>query len=466
MNGGPTVRRLHREREERRQLQGYGARRAFRLLGRRAGMATATPPEPGEFAGQFVCLGTTRRPSAPVAPVESQRPAFPLRMGGVLGVGTRQGVIVIDGRLGHLQRHKQSSTDIPVAYGGVQQYVRFDSTVERRLGEALEARWTSLRQWCRHAGEQRYAELDALQGTPPVIALDRIDGFVNERLIPFIDAYVDNEVESTSAPDQALPVAAVVERVMPALDGSFAFVAGRWLRLIPFFGNPRPGQPLLEVGTEQLIGIQSQPASTALNGYDTALREAVSAACAGATEDGADDGSRQDTHSECDLYRRDPYGIIRTPRGRYFVTQRQPPYVVEGMDKKLYYFDGAEIGIQITSTRVKGVITSACVQVLHSYRHMFVGSLGVGNFICMPRDYPYYQDLYRQPLERALLEHLESGRMTLCAGYQPVNASIHRIQTVGRKTIGLAEVRRRNLPVYWFNEPRRKVSSKVMSTFV
>ena len=106
------------------------------------------------------------------------------------------------------------------------------------------------------------------------------------------------------------------------------------------------------------------------------------------------------------------------------------------------------------------------MQALHAYRHMFVGSLGPGNFICMPRDPSYYQDLYRRPLEHALLAHLESARMTLCAGYQPVNAAVHRIQSVGRKAISLSEVKRRKLPVYWFHEPRRPARSKVMSTFV
>ncbi len=289
----------------------------------------------------------------------------------------------------------------------------------------------SIWQWFSQAGVRSYAELDGWSAPLSAVTVDRVDGFVAERLIPFIKDYVDEHGIQEQQPS-AFSVVSVVDRVMPGLAGSFAFLAGRWMRLIPFFGRPRPGQPLLRVGNEFLVGIQSQPSAVAVATCDTALQDAV----------------------------------IRTPRGRCFMCQRLPPYVVEGMDKKLYYFDSAEIGIHVTTTQVQSVITCACVQVLHSYKHMFVGGLGTGSFICMPRDYSYYQALNRQPLERALIEHLESARMTLCAGYQPVNSSVHRIQSVGCRTISLPEVHRRNLPVYWYYEPRRSARSKVMSMFV
>lgn len=332
--------------------------------------------------------------------------------------------------------------------------------VEDRLAQTVRARLPSIWQWFNQVGTRGYAELDAWSASPSAQATDRVDGFVAERLIPFIRGYV--EEHGVKEPQSSVfSVESVVDRVMPGLADSFAILAGRWMRLIPFFGRLKPGQPLLRVGNEYLVGIQPQPSAVAVATCDTALQEAVSAACAIAVRDGDCDGS----HSG-DLYRRDPYAVIRTPRGRCFVCQRQPPYVVEGMDRKLYYFDSVEIGIHLSATQVQSVITCACVQVLHAYKHMFVGTIGCGNFICMPRDHSYYQALNRQPLERALLEHLESARMTLCAGYQPANSSVHRIQTVGRRTISLAEVRRRNLPVYWYFEPRRSARSKVMSMFV
>ena len=453
MNGGPTVRRLHREREQRLRQGGHGARRPDWLPHRRILTGNAPLPEPGEFGREFTGLRATHGPGrAAFTTSQLLRAPFPVDMAGVLGVGANQGVLVMDGRLGHFFRHQQSPTDPQVECGGATQYIHFEGTVGQRLAQTLEASWASLRQWCSEEGGRHYAELDVLSGQPAGVALDRLDGFVNERLIPFIQEYTDGEEKEggRNPMQRELSDESVVERVAPALDGCFAFVPGRWLRLVPFCGKPRPGELLLKVGAEQLIGIQSQPESIALAGYDTALQEAVTTADAGAG------------NSECDLYRNERYAVIRTPRGRYFVCQRLPPYVVEGIDKKLYYFEGAEIGIQITSTQVKGVITSACVQVLHSYRHMFVGSLGIGNFICMPRDFAYYEDLYRRPLERALLEHLESGRMTLCAGYQSVNACVHPIQSAGRKTIGPSEVRRRNLPVYRFRDPRRRAGPKVI----
>ena len=79
---------------------------------------------------------------------------------------------------------------------------------------------------------------------------------------------------------------------------------------------------------------------------------------------------------------------------------------------------------------------------------MFVGSLGYGNFLCMPRDSQYFRDMYEMPLEEALLHHLESARMTLCAGYMPLNSAYHPIRSLGRRTLSEREARRRHLPIY------------------
>ncbi len=437
--------------------QPYGRQRTTRRPRAHNGRANTPEIEPG-----YLHHGLVPHPELVVPAAASPKAPFPLSIVSVLGAtGNCDGVFVLDGQLGRLSQHKQSPTDLFVEYGGIRQYIHFQASVEERLGETVRARLPSIWQWFSQAGARRYAELDGWSTPLSAVAVDRVDGFVAERLIPFIEEHVEEQGALEQQPS-AFSFESVVDRVMPGLAGSFAFLAGRWMRLIPFFGRPRPGQPLLRVGNEYLVGIQSQPSAVAVATYDTALRDAVCAACAAA----ARDGDHSDTRSGGDLYRQEPYAVIRTPRGRCFVCQRLPPYVVEGMDKKLYYFDGAEIGIHVTTTQVQSVITCACVQVLHSYKHMFVGTLGTGNFICMPRDHSYYQALNREPLERALIEHLESARMTLCAGYQPVNSSVHRIQSVGRRTISLSEVRRRNLPVYWYYEPRRSARSKVMSMFV
>ena len=449
MNGGATVRRFHREREVR--LQHPGTRRMMLPPALNRNTITA------DLAPGFMPVGT-----APIPPIAVKAP-FPLSMASVLGVNASQGTIVIDGQLGRFHRHQQSPADMLVAFGGVREYVHFEASVEDLLAQTIRARLPSIRQWLSQAGKRLYAELDGSIAPLSTAAVDGVDAFVNERLIPFIKDYVEEREGIEELPHRLL-VESTVERVLPALDKCFAFISGRWLRLIPFFGRPKPGQHLLKLGNQYMIGIQSQPASVVVTSYNTALQDAVRAVFATLADDGDDDSDSDD--GECDIYRHEPYAVIRTPRGRCFVCQRLPPYAVEGIDKKLYYFDSAEIGIHIATTQVRSVITSACVQVLHSYRHMFVGTLGIGNFICMPREYSYYQDLNRQPLEGALLEHLESARMTLCAGYQPANSSVHRIQSVGRRTISLSEARKRNLPVYWYYEPRRGARSKVMSMFV
>ncbi|MFP6642832.1 MAG: hypothetical protein VCF24_04615 [Candidatus Latescibacterota bacterium] len=61
------------------------------------------------------------------------------------------------------------------------------------------------------------------------------------------------------------------------------------------------------------------------------------------------------------LYRDDTYAVVRTPRGRTYVVQRVPPYVVEGIDKKLYYFDGVDIGLLVRAcSRVTCSRRSVC----------------------------------------------------------------------------------------------------------
>jgi hypothetical protein len=183
--------------------------------------------------------------------------------------------------------------------------------------------------------------------------------------------------------------------------------------------------------------------------FDGLLEDVVRTSLAAEVTPGRTDG----------LYRDDTYSVVRTPRGRTYVVQRVPPYVVEGIDKKLYYFDGVEIGLLVRALQPRDLFTPQCVQVLQDYRHMFV--YGFGNYICMPREQTYFRELDRSPLAEGILQQLEAARMTLCAGYMPQNAVMRPVTRVSRREIALDEARRRRLPIYWYYKPRRPLMARV-----
>jgi len=160
--------------------------------------------------------------------------------------------------------------------------------------------------------------------------------------------------------------------------------------------------------------------------------------------------------SPWDLYRDEVYAVVCTPRGRYFVCQRLPEYAVEDMDGTLYYFEGVEIGIQLASTSPAKVLRAVCVQVMHPYRHMFVGNIGGAALVCMPRPASYFAELHGLDLAEGLLRHLEAARMTLCAGYTPDSAPWHPLASLKRKVVSAEEAARRGLPVYWFARKKAK----------
>ncbi len=361
-------------------------------------------------------------------------------------------VVVVDGRVGLVVSESHAPEDRSVEFDTFSGYVHFVGTLGSLLARAVRLRQPSLRHWAAASAGSAYAELDRPGLTPSAIIADRVDAFVYDRLIPFLKDLRHQRPERKRPP----AAAALEPSLVPELDDRFAFIAERWYQLVPFFGSSGRGSFVFRLQDQQFIGLRTESTRAAVGRYDSLLRDAVCAALPSHQI-----GSRE----HCDLYHDDRYSVIRTPGGRHFLSYRLPPYVIEGVDRKLYHFDGAEIGIAITSIDVRQVITSQAVQVLHAYRHMFVSFMGNGHFVCMPRGLPYFNELYRLPLEEALLRHLESGRLTLCAGYQPSNAVLHPIQATGRRTISLNEARKRSLPVYWYDRPRRGIRSKVMSMF-
>ena len=456
MNGGPTVRRIHRERAISEAARHSDSIRRFHTRCRRPRSDPAAPVPCRELQERALLPIPVAARGCPLNREPVRPSPFPLSVGSIFGLQKYGNVIVLKRQVGVVIPQPCSCEDIAVESTSLSGFFHAVGSVDSLLKRVVQLRLTSLNQWAATSdGPGRYAEID-LHGAGPAAACgDRIDRFVHEKLIPMLrllDQQALNSKRGTPAPGQQH-----VSATLPDLEDRFAFVGDRWHELVPFFGDSRRHQLTIRLRDVTLLAVRDESRTAALARYDALLRDELLATLAPPRPGGSG--------GQCDLYRDERYAVMRTPRGRYFVSQLLPAYVIESIERKLYYFDAAEIGIAITSTNVRKVVSPQAVQVMHAYRHMFVGFMGDGHFLCMPRDQTYFDELHRLPLECSLLRHLESGRLTLCAGYQPVNAGVHPIHTTGRRTISLAEARKRHLPIYWYDRPRRALRSRVMSMF-
>ena len=455
MNGGPTVRRIHRERALAEGARHPHSRRRARARRRPSRSDPAAVAHFGDVDVRELLPIPLIAQRCPRDQEPARRSRFPLSVASVFGLLKYKTVIVLNRQVGVVMPKPCSSADVAVESSSFSGYLHVMGSVDSLLKRAVQLRLTSINQWAATSeGPDRYAELDCYAARPSAAVGDRIDGFVHEKLIPTLQQ-LDRQARH-KAQGSPSPVPPPVSATLPDLEDRFAFVGDRWHEMVPFFGASSRHQQTMRIRDMALLGVRDESTKAAVARYDTLLRDELLTATS-ARHSGAD--------GQCDLYRDERYAVIRTPRGRYFVCQFLAPYVVESMDRKLYYFDAAEIGIAITSTDVRKVVTPQAVQIMHSYRHMFVGFMGGGHYLCMPREGSYFDELHHLPLERSLLCHLESGRLTLCAGYQPVNAAVHPIQATGRRTISLGEAKKRHLPIYWYDRPRRALRSKVMSMF-
>jgi hypothetical protein len=419
---GPTVRRIHRERE-------MGMRQSVMAGGGEEFTHTLVP---AGARRQGLAVRSGRTPNRKKV---AGNAAFPLDMATVLGLGRDPELAVMDGRVGRICRRLPGVNEPVVALAEKRWPILFSGPVRERLTRSLRPHLSGLRHWAGTQTEAReYADLDSsdlemASGNSKGIGL-----FVNERLIPRLRGAVFFDEKEDMAVAESL-----VDGLLARLEPEFAFVDGRWYGLVPFCGEPGPRQPEFTVGKDRFLGLRVGSAVDALARYDAVLREAVRAVFPAEGGDWEERGY---------LYRGKGGAVMRTPSGRYFACLQMPPYVVEGDDRKLYSFEAVEIGIQVVSTDVRKAIRPVSVQVLHAYRHMFVSGWGGGNFICMPRPESYYEELCQLPLEEALMRHLESARMTLCAGYTPLSSPAHSIQSLGRPVLSEEEAQRRGLLIY------------------
>ena len=441
MLGGPTVRRIHREREQREaSRRDLGDERSstasagghhsvrFRMLEPAVAGRAALPlhTAPARFAFSL------HERSAGVA----DRAACPLRMADILGLESGDAAAVIDGDLVPITKARVGGRGATYSYearsgDGL-------SDLATRVDRSIHHQLPAIEQWARTRGANgRYAPLDRHGPRPSRQSDALIARFVHERLIPALEQGDDSEHRHISRSRITISH----RQVLPRLERSFAFVGSRWYELVPLLRHTAisPGSSATRarsVSRNQSVvshgdAATVRPHSRAGGGRDPRLR--------GVGRPGS--------------VRRPAIPSISHAGGRYFLSRRISQYAIEGRDRKLYCFGEAEFGIQIAGLRPAEVITPYGVRVFtEHYPHMFVDSLGGALVICMPRSQAYFRSLFRLPLEEALQRHLESARLTLCAGYVPENSLLHPIHVLGRKTISEGEALLRQLPVYRYSE--------------
>ncbi|MFH1572200.1 MAG: hypothetical protein ABIL09_29690 [Gemmatimonadota bacterium] len=431
---GPTVRRLHREREAALDWHlGPLAGRSHR--GRRQAGVPLAAAAPAAAGGGPGTAPPWQRGPHPV------RGAFPLPLAPLLDLRPGRDLLVLEGRIGVLDPDVPRPGDATVEWhrsGG--RRVRFGDMLEERVLSAARLRLPGLRSWALGAAQALpYSQLDG-GGLPRLPGpAQGVEAFVRDRLIPCLGAQARGYRPAATP----VPPADFLAGTLGHLGRSFALAGGWWHELIPFFGCPPGGHFAVRVGSQQLLGLRALGQAAALRQCEQELEEAVLAAFPPAPSG----------PSSCDLYRDEVYAVICTPGGRFYVCQRVPEYVVEDVDGTLYHFEGVEIVIHVASTSAAAVIRPVCVQVMQEYRHMFVGHIAGGAYVCMPRPSAYFAEVHGLRLEEALLRHLEAARMTLCAGYTPDSAPWHPLGTLRRRVLSAEEAERRGLAVYWFPRP-------------
>ena len=437
MLGGPTVRRIHRDREQREAARrgladepspvasagGHHSVR-FRMLGR-AVAGRAAPPRTERAQSARSLAGRSAR--------AADGAACPLRMADILGLGSADSAAVIDGDIVAVEKAQVGGMGLTQSsYHAIGGNARTD--LAARVDHSISHQLAAIEQWARTRGANaRYAPLDRHGPRPSRQSGAQIARFVHERLIPALEQGGDPGQRQISR--SRITISA--HQLLPRLERSFAFVGSCWFELVPFLGTPQYRQFHLRRGQGEFLGIRASSRTATLRRYDRILKQVVEETFGAETREGPD------------LFVNQRYRVIRTPAGRYFLSQRILPYAIEGRDAKLYWFGEAEFGIQITGLRPAEVFTPYGVRVYaEHYPHMFVDSLGGALVICMPRSQTYFRGLFRLPLEEALQRHLESARLTLCAGYVPENSLLHPIHVLGRKTISEGEALRLKVPVY------------------
>ena len=437
MLAGPTVRRLHREREGQAWEERSSRQQAVRE-GRGASGGSSAPLSPP------VRIRAT-------GPSLGHRSDFPLSMESLLE-GTRSGdVAVLGGEILHITPRVPLPGEEGVELNGRRRGAYAGGRLRERLLQACERDSLRLYAWAGgYRAQGQYQKLDSICKSRSVGQVRRIEAFLEEELIPHLQAWNAGQSGIPTSPRRVDSLGAIFKRGLPGLEvePAFAFVGSRWYDLVSFFGRPTAGRFHLRWGRQQFVGHHCQHRRRALERYDQLLERAVGAALAPTVAQGV---------RTLGGYRDACHAVVRTPKGHHFLCRYLPPYAVEGPDRRLYRFGAVEIGLWIGDTDPARVIRSGAARVMHSYRHMFLLGGDTGSVLCMPRHNDFFHRLHRMPLAQALLEYLEEARMTLCSGYFEDSWSIpyHDVRELDQRVIEPEEARAQGLPVYRYYRKKK-----------
>lgn len=372
--------------------------------------------------------------------------SLPFSTTSLLGLnGPSVDALVLDGLALQLGDRRPRAGETPVLVNGLPKVVQSCMPLKDLLRQNLDRHHRALDLWA----QQAHGSLNPVyRNLPPLSAgAAAIERFVRERLVPRLRAEGAGSMPAPMPAGENLDALtdAAIQSVLatPLWPRWFAFYHNTWHSLAPFSGPRLNGRFHLVWKGQAFIGMTREQWRLAIRQCDRNLEEAVRGGFAWREE--------QRLQSQA-LYQDSTYAVLRTPTQHYFVCRRIPPYVVEGWDHRLYLFPAVQVGVPLISLDPEQVLSPLAARVMHAYRHMFSYSSEGGGAICMPMPSTYYPNLYRLPLEEALLRHLEAARMTLCAGYHEGNRgyALHDIQRLNLAAISPQEVRDRGLPVYRF----------------
>lgn len=402
------------------------------------------------------------------------RGGLPFSTYSLLGLDQAGDTVVLDGQILHLLWRPPREGEKGLVVNGRPQGVERVGDLESRLDEAFFQCWPLLYRWVAYQDARGPDPAQCLPRLAPQLQRS-IERFVHQTLIPRLQAQTGSALEAGKAPlvrapapepreeapdlslGHEIPVD-LVHQVAQALGQAWprwsAFSGQGGYELAPFYGRGRTGKFHLCWGEREFVAIDRQDRYQLVQQCDHLLEKTIADLLRPAmTEDSPASGREE-------VYQDGTYSILRSAGGNFFCCRQIPAYVVEGNNYHLYRFEPVEVGVWLEDLEVKKVVYPFNVLVMHPYRHMFVFSMGSGAHICMPRPDEYYHHLCRLPLEEALLQHLESARLTLCSGYHAGNpmAHYHPIASLGLPAISLAEAQGQGLPVYWFYRHRHHSS--------
>lgn len=354
--------------------------------------------------------------------------------------------LVLDGQVIRLSDRRSRDGGAQVLVNRLPRAVTGSISLTELLSQAMRGHRTEIEHWV----QRTHGRPGLLAPDLPALSLAAsagIERFVRKILVPRL------EREQGVAPVPVLDPAPSESLEDPVELAVLTFTTGQlwprwfaiwrdtWYGLAPFAGERPSGRFHLVWKGRAFIAMSSTKGRLAIRSYDERLESLIGSSFR--------DLPQQRPESTV-VYQSPPYTVFRTQRQHFFLCRQLPPYVIEGQSRALYLFPGVQIGIPITALEADTVLWPLAARVMHAYRHMFAQSFGGWTPICMPQPTGYYTRLHQLPLEEALLQHLESARMTLCAGYHQGNraAIFHDIARLHMPRISLAETQARNLPVY------------------